>query len=311
MNLNKNERGFGILEVVIASGLLGIAIMGSLRLIENYQSQSNTFNDSVELLVLKKKIHKSLSREDTCIKFFHEVDWDTLTADDNSFHQEKENEDIFLEGILSSKSRDYFLESITVKKIPSFNLSSLGTNETHNVKANLVIILNRKDAAKNKKNFRRSEIVIAPESNPMHLMLSVGKDGAVKSCYLRDSRAMAMANYICNEMGGVLKVGKCLFPTFSTSTSNKTKFYSVNSKINSPGMKYVTLQEMLCHLEKSVVAVELNGVKGIVDPDSVSGDDFDLAQGRPAKGSITKYCPIPQGDAHPLNAPSAFFLEEI
>ncbi len=298
MSLLKNQKGVSLVEVLIGSLVLGVGIVGFMKMSGLSQSQINTINESIEIIKYRNRIQQKLSRENLCMDLIGGISWDSLKDTESVFTQSQAGSNLPLEALFPSKNRDFFLKNLTLRITStdydtSFDMTSMNSNEVYELRADIYGTIERKPNAEKKNVFRDKEVQVIPSSVPLSLMISIGNDKAVKSCYLRSSKQIAMATYMCNEMGGVLKGGKCLFPIFTGTASNPNSFYSVNKRINDSSVKYATLQEVLCDVEKSVVAIEAKGIEGIADPNT--GIDLPLAKGRDPIYGITKYCNIPQG----------------
>lgn len=312
MRLLKNQYGVSLIEVLIGSLILGVGIAGFMKMSGLNQNQLNTIIESMEIMKHRNRIQSKLSREEICMNLIGGIGWNSLKDTESIFTQANEGANPVLEAIFPSKNKDFYLSQLTLKITSadydtSFDMTSMSDKETYELRGDVYAQISRKSSTTKKQTFRSNKVDVIAESAPLSLMIYIGNDNSVRSCYLRNSKDIAMATYMCNEMGGVLKAGKCLFPKFVGTPSSPSSFDGVGKKINDPNMKYVSLQEMLCDVEKAVVAVEAKGVPGIIDPDT--GLELPLAKGRDPIYAITKYCPIPQGAK--IGGANSFFINDI
>lgn len=299
MKLYKNQNGFSLVEVVIASAIVSVVGVALMNITGNSVKNLKNIDEKKYLSLLTGKLTAKLENDVECNKIFNplpgSLSWSTLTQQKLELDDSKINAhfaDIY--GIHMGKvdqnqdkknfSSNFKISGIEIDKMDSLfgPLESLGEGELGAVSIPVkfpVKKINETSSGSSGKYLTRK---------PISIVVVFKKNGTSFSfdhCYARGSSFIFEAREICNSMGGAYIDEGCRFIQFggNAGTYNKYQVSSVGSN------SYQKIQDILCELDKKVILIEKTPLNPVLDPVTSAV----LIPGVPAKNSTTRYCSTP------------------
>lgn len=278
------NRGFSLVETLVASAILSGAVLAYMATTTLTQKGLNHTAETYKVLEIKKSIDNYLSDRARCYAIFNpHANWAILNAGGLSLTQLDAGQKATLDTIYSD--RRFQIKDLTIEplNLDANTLTLLPDDGAHKATAKVKITIEAKISQN--KTYRNNEIQLSKDAEPFPYIFHINKNGTLRDCYSRSSQTVAAQLSLCNNLGGILEVDKCVFPLYSGTID------LVTQRPTDVALPKLELSQLLCELDKKSVLSSNHGINAINDPD----DGSILVPAIEQSVAVTKYCKLPVG----------------
>ena len=227
-----NMRGFSLVEVLIAAGLMGAMAIGFVKIMDSQQTSMKYYEASMAMTELVSRSKWHMQSRDACIASF-----DTASVGGQiTVFRDRNKKPLLVVG--APNKEGLYIENMTLVN------DDIAEPFTNGSEGNIELVVNFK------KKYGKTYRSIGQR---FKFYVTVDSAGAIIDCYAAES---ALKEELCQEMGGTLEGGKCTLSS-NTMCSNAVgergikntvsasykgtsqKYYVYYSSGNSPLLRFV------------------------------------------------------------------------
>ncbi len=294
-----NNKGFSLVEVLVASGILSLLAFAAFSIKFNAVETIKKFDNDFYLAKVNEKLNLKLEDDKECKQFLTSIlptgmSWKSLSGQSLEVNFPKNN---YLNSLIHKQNIDNvglseFIARRHISKIKinpnselSYYFNAMPIGEVKSFTLPVEYLLNDMT---DRKNNLMTKGKISTMPIPIVFVLKKNQtDYSLERCYTRSSNLITEVKELCHSMGGDYRPEGCRFKKLSGSRA--TYGANIDSPITESEHQsgiYLSLQESLCELEKRVVEVEKNPLPPIVK------DGVVIIEGVMARTtSKMSYCP--------------------
>lgn len=292
--MKKNEKGYSLVEVIIACSVLSLLFLAMTYMYSNASKANKTIDEKKYLTYVSQNLINKIEDDSKCSALFSNLpvsfSWKQVATQSSSFDFNNNaissaNSNIYdvkINGV-SNFATGIKISAIEIDKLANAftPLAALASGELGTVTIPVKFPITK---AGGLKTYLTNKYLTKLPIPIVFIFKKSGSDYLLDHCYARGSALISEERELCNSMGGNYNENGCKFSMFAGNSTNFGK-YQAGSKPSST----LSLQESLCEFDKRVIIIEKTPLPKIVDPSSGAT----LVPGVASKDSITRYCSAP------------------
>lgn len=268
----KSVSGFSFVEVMATSAMLGVIIIGSVKIMDRSSKSQKSTEERKFISKLEQELIAKLEVEKVCTDLFQSTSgdpsWNSLasnaplkfTRDFNVkfptlFDTMYFEENITENGVVHSRKKHISGTTINGMEVYPPMAADLPTVDGDHM---LTLLVKFPISSKStKKNLSK---------NALPFVFNINKSGTeiiLKGCYARGSSATTQSRELCNAMGGKYIIDSCKFLSHPGSGASLDTWSDVDPN------DYKSIREILCDIEKRVMETEKTALPAVVGTNGV------------------------------------------
>lgn len=290
MYIQNNEKGFSLIEVIIACSILSLLFIATTYMYGNVSKSNKTIDEKKYLTYVSQNLINKIEDDTNCKALFTNLpsnfSWNQIASQSSSFNfnnnaistTSSNIYDVKINGISNFVTR-IKISGIEIDKLANA-FSKLATIPSGGLGTVTIPVKFPISKAADVKSYMNSKYLT---KLPIPIVFVFKKNGTsflLDHCYARGSALISEERELCNSFGGSYSESGCKFSKFAGNNINFGK-YQTSALTQS-------LQESLCELDKKVIKIEGTALATINDPSGAI-----LVNGVSSKKSSTRYCSTP------------------